>query len=228
MFADREPYVYLARYPLAFRDSIDDGLRPPVLDIHRPQGHHDTITANNQPGQLASPQTIIPIMDSITHLTNKILIDRARQGLPQQPQQDQIPSTAPPPYTASEDNDNSDSDSEDEDEDPSPLSLTINAATSIQGNNNLVPTSASPLADATKFSALLLHAVKRINDSASSGDGGKGRGRVNVALTINCGVTVVGDRNVVGSVGLRAKQGSATGGAVEGSGLKRKAASEVS
>lgn len=144
-------------------------------------------------------------MDSLTHFTQKIMIERARQGL--QPQaSDPIPETAPPPYTPSEDNNNdddsdSDSDSDEELDDP-PIKLTINAANSIQGSNNLVPTSPSPLADATKFSALLLHAVNRIN---AAGSGSRSKGRVNVDLTINCGVTIVGDRNVVGNVGLKAK-----------------------
>lgn len=143
-------------------------------------------------------------MDSITHLTQKILAERARQGLHQR--HDPIPETAPPPYTASEDDlssDSSDSDDSEDEEDTTPVKLTINAANSIHGNNNLIPTSSSPLSDATKFSALLLHAVNRINASAMPVE--HRRRRVNVDLTINCGVTVVGDRNVVGNVGLKPK-----------------------
>lgn len=144
-------------------------------------------------------------MDSINHLTQTILVERARQTINQS---DQLPDTAPPPYTASEENDSDSgsacSDEDDEDDDTSSVKLTINAANSIEGSNNLVPTSPSPLADATKFSALLLHAVNRINSTA----GTKRQGRINVELTINCGVTVVGDRNVVGNIGLKPKAGA--------------------
>jgi hypothetical protein len=93
-----------------------------------------------------------------------------------------------------------------------PFKLTINAATSIQGTNNLVPTSPAPLADASRFSTLLFHAIAQINaatdQSPQTGDPqrpphGRHRRAIKVDLTINCGVTVIGDRNVVGNVGLK-------------------------
>ena len=130
-------------------------------------------------------------MDQIAHMSQKILAERARR----MPQRQPPPDSAPPPYTSSDD----DSDDSDDDEPTCPLNVTINAANSIRGSNNLVPTSASPLSDATKFSTILLHAIKQLN--AASGSGRK----LKVDLTINCGVTIVGDRNVVGSIGLRAK-----------------------
>lgn len=142
-------------------------------------------------------------MDQITHLTQKMLAERARQ-------QQSPPETAPPPYSAADDD--SDADSDDEDDEPwMPVKLTINAAHSIQGSNNLVPTSPTPLADATKFSTLLLHAVNQINAANCTANANterafaKPRRSLKVDLTINCGITVIGDRNVIGNVGLKPK-----------------------
>ena len=139
-------------------------------------------------------------MDPITHISQKILAERARQGAQQQ--RSPPPESAPPPYTPSDSGD--DSDEEQEDEPSSPLKLTINAAHSVQGSNNLVPTSPTPLADATKFSTILLHAINQIN-SAATVSHLKSRRAVKVDLTINCGITVIGDRNVIGNVGLKPK-----------------------
>ncbi|KAF2161788.1 hypothetical protein M409DRAFT_58864 [Zasmidium cellare ATCC 36951] len=140
-------------------------------------------------------------MDSITRLSQKILAERARNGT----QPNQTPSTAPPPYSESD----MDSDDEDSDDESSPpVKLIVNAAHSIQGSGNLVPTSATPLADATKFSTLLLHAVNQINavnNKSSTSATPTCRRPLKVDLTINCGVTVVGDRNVIGNVGLKPK-----------------------
>ncbi|KAI7388963.1 hypothetical protein KC328_g8683 [Hortaea werneckii] len=114
-------------------------------------------------------------------------------------------------------------DSEDEDNEPddhhhppsSPLKLTLNAAHNIQGSNNLVPTSPSPLADATRFTTLLLAAVKQLNAAATSDPvppssrifpaAAKRAPPLTVDLTINCGITIIGDRNVVGNVSLKPK-----------------------
>ncbi|TKA72035.1 hypothetical protein B0A55_05739 [Friedmanniomyces simplex] len=137
-------------------------------------------------------------MDPIQHICNKLNAERARYQ--------QAPSTSepPPPYTPSDtDSDNDgDDDPEAADEDAftsSPLRLTINAAHQIQGSNNLVPTSPSALADASKFSALLLTAVNQLNAAPDA------KRRLKVDLTINCGITVIGDRNVIGNVGLKPK-----------------------
>ncbi|KAK1062837.1 hypothetical protein LTR74_009917 [Friedmanniomyces endolithicus] len=168
-------------------------------------------------------------MDSIQHICNKLTAERAhhRQSL-------STATTPPPPYTPSDTTDagnDSDSDSDNSDDEPDdipvpnkpttmssssppPLTLTINAAHQIQGSNNLVPTSPSILADARNFSVLLLAAVQQLNASAAKG----GKKGVRVDLTINCGVTVVGDRNVIGNVGLRARAGVA-GQGVEGGGV---------
>jgi hypothetical protein len=139
-------------------------------------------------------------MDAVTQIAQKMAAERARNVTPVQPP----PETDPPPYSLSEDDDD-DSDSDNEEDSPpvQPLKLTINAAHSIRGTNNLVPTSPSPLSDATKFSTLLLHSINQINNAQNSS-----RRPLRVDLTINCGITVIGDRNVIGAVGLRPKGGS--------------------
>jgi hypothetical protein len=148
------------------------------------------------------------------HLQQKIRVEQIRNAV----QQQQFPSCPPPPY---EDDDSDMNSDEEDDEDaeaeaaaidklpPSslPLKLTINAANRIQGNGNLVPISATPLADASSSSHLLLQAVSQLNAVAAAGEGRAAR-PLNVDLTINCGITVIGDRNVVGNVGLRPKAGT--------------------
>ncbi|KAK3708920.1 hypothetical protein LTR37_011250 [Vermiconidia calcicola] len=166
-------------------------------------------------------------MDPVTQMTNMVLAERTRRESQQQQTPPITPDDAapPPPYTDSD----SGSESDDEVEPESPLSLTINAAHSIQGCNNLVPTSPTPLADATKFSTILLHAIKQLNNAAEPSP--SGRRRLKVDLTINCGITVVGHRNVIGSVGLKPKAaaavvagpGAATGSNNTVAGAKRKA-----
>ncbi|KAI7519020.1 hypothetical protein KC316_g20283, partial [Hortaea werneckii] len=109
-------------------------------------------------------------MDPLAQLSQKVIPEQTTQFLHQQLHQQQpTPDSAPPPYMPSEHDDYED-DSEDEDNEPndqhppqSPLKLTLNAAHNIQGSNNLVPTSPSPLADATRFTTLLLAAVKQLN-----------------------------------------------------------------
>ena len=139
-------------------------------------------------------------MDSITQIAQKMLAERARQAAHQQPTP---PETAPPPYSASDSDDDSDNEGE-ADMPSSPVKLTINAAHSIRGSNNLVPTSPSALQDATKFGSILLQAVDQINNTAHQ-PGRKPYRSVNIDLTINCGITVIGDRNVIGNVALKPK-----------------------
>lgn len=105
----------------------------------------------------------------------------------------------PPPYT------DADSDFEPDSEDSAdlPHKITINAGHTIHGYNNLVPITISPatIATAAKMSAALLNAVARLNDAAADGSSK----RLRLDLTINCGVTVTGGRNVIGQVGLKPK-----------------------
>jgi hypothetical protein len=161
---------------------IDNFTSPPDIN----SAPHPTTTS-----QLHNFITIT--MDPIAQLSQKLAAEQVYQSIRQQPTP---PETAPPPYTPSD----LDSDSEDEDEaDEEPMKLTINAAHRVQGSNNLVPTSATPLADATRFSTLLLTAVNQINRTAEA----RPRRGLKVDLTINCGITVVGDRNVIGNVAVK-------------------------
>ncbi|CAK4034604.1 Hypothetical predicted protein [Lecanosticta acicola] len=167
-------------------------------------------------------------MDSAAHLTQKLLAERARNRQQHQ-QQQQDP---PPPYSESDNDADPDSDDEEDEEEgedyESPMKLVINATNTIKGSNNLVPTNnPSPLADASKFSTLLLHAIKQI-DAANAADSTKPNRGLKVDLTINCGITVIGDRNVVGNVGLKPKGASAGSASASAStavvaGAKRKA-----
>lgn len=104
----------------------------------------------------------------------------------------------PPPYT------DTDSDAGDYEQQQPQHKLTINAEHKITGQGNLVPLNPSALADATKFSAILLSAIARLN-SAASADGDGQKRQLCVDLTINCGVTVMGSRNVVGNIGVKRK-----------------------
>lgn len=140
-------------------------------------------------------------MATITQLTNKIMAERARQQLQQPATHQPIHTAPPPPYTESESD--SDSDSDDDESDEEPMKLVINANHSIHGSNNLVPTSPSALSDATKFSTILLNAITQLNGAAGAQTGQARPLRVD--LTINCGIAVVGNRNVIGNVGLRPK-----------------------
>ena len=136
-------------------------------------------------------------MDPFTRTNPKMLAERVRRHT-------SPPETAPPPPYSPPESDESDEDSDDDPyEEPSslPLKLTIDASNSVQGSNNLVPTSPTQLPDAAKISSLLLHAVNQINQSGHETSGG--RSPLRVDLTINCGNTIVGDRNVIGNVGLR-------------------------
>lgn len=160
-------------------------------------------------------------MDSITHITNKMLVERARQQQQQTPRE-----SAPPPYTAAD----GDSESEgDEDESSMPMKLTVNAAHNVQGCNNLIPTSPQPLADATKFSTLLLHAVNQINAANAKANcnvtcSRKRRRALKIDIAINCGITVVGDRNVIGHVAMKPRAPAAAASSCSAvAGAKRKA-----
>jgi cytoskeletal protein RodZ len=136
---------------------------------------------------------------TITQLTNKIMAERAHQPAIHQA----IDTAPPPPYTESTSDTDDDSDDDDEQE---PMKLVINANHTVHGSNNLVPTSPSILADATKFSAILLSAVTQLNNAVAAANAQTGQPHcLRVDLTINCGIAVVGDRNVIGNIGLKPK-----------------------
>lgn len=136
-------------------------------------------------------------MDTITQLTNKLMAEHNRQPAPFHQATENAP---PPPYTDSDSDSDSDSDEEE------PMKLTINANHSIHGSNNLVPTSPSTLADATKFSTILLNAINQLNNAAAATPANTSQSRrLRVDLTINCGIAVVGNRNVIGNIGVKPK-----------------------
>jgi hypothetical protein len=131
-------------------------------------------------------------MDSLMHSCQKIMLERAT-GEEGEHHPQELSDIPPPAYTA-EDNL---SDSEDEDEDPSPISLVLNADTKVHGTGNMIAT--PPLADATRLSALLLAAVQSLNAArANATASGSPTPVLQVNLTINCGITVIGDKNVIG------------------------------
>lgn len=140
-----------------------------------------------------------------------------------------INTAPPPPYSDS----NSDAD---EDYEP-PQKVVINAEHKITGVGNLVPTNPSALANAAKLSAILFKAITQLNNVANANATADGQTRpLHVDLTINCGVTVYGSRNVVGGFAIRRKETVAEANAAEVvlgaqgtvAGAKRKVDDEVS
>ena len=156
------------------------------------------------------------------------MADRTRH--PTTGQEQPIDTAPPPPYT----DDDSDISSYESEE---PQKLVINAEHRIVGTGNLVSINPSTLADASKFSAILLNAIAQLNAAANSdaGNSDSQARRLCVDLTINCGVSISGSRNVVGNIGLKRKApiampdgGATTAGVVLGAegavgGAKRKA-----
>jgi hypothetical protein len=135
-------------------------------------------------------------MDSLMHSCHKIMLERAStedgEHYPQE-----LPDIPPPAYTAEDNFPDSEDEDEDEDEDPSPIALILNADTKVHGTGNIIAT--LPLADATRLSALLLAAVQSLNAARTNAtESGSSTPVLQVNLTINCGVTVIGDKNVIG------------------------------
>ncbi|THX94071.1 hypothetical protein D6C98_08258 [Aureobasidium pullulans] len=133
-------------------------------------------------------------MDSFMHSCQKILLERAAAANGQQHPQDIT--DLPPAYTAQDTLSDSE-DEDDDDEDPSPITLVLNTDTQVHGTGNMIAT--PPLADATRLSALLLAAVQSLSaaKTAATKPGSK-TPILQVNLTINCGITVTGNNNVVG------------------------------
>ena len=139
-------------------------------------------------------------MSPIAHITNKTIADRTRQPTTNahqiQDAEQAMDNAPPPPY--------SDADSDAGDYEQTHHKLTINAEHKITGQGNLVTLNPSFLADATRFSAILLQTIAKLNSAANADGDGQAR-PLCVDLTINCGVTVIGNRNVVGNIGLKPK-----------------------
>ena len=157
-------------------------------------------------------------MDSIPHALHKIAIERAAAlALPERPLPDCVDSDAPPPYTALPDDahfadDHAQNGAEFEHEydtaDPSQETITLNVGTIVRGSNNIVSAS-SPLADATRLSTLLLATVHKLNARAEEEhlrkEPDQTRTALQVNIVINAGITIIGKRNVVGSIPIRMK-----------------------
>ncbi|KAF2484400.1 hypothetical protein BDY17DRAFT_295569 [Neohortaea acidophila] len=176
-------------------------------------------------------------MDPNKQMSRKMLVERACKTVTHRPQQSQQPNAdpilynpSPPAYCINLGHSVNcdcydclrslppDGSSDDEDEDDeSPLKVTINAEKSINGHGNLVPTT-PPGADAAKISALLLQTLNQINNAATAGQPARAPRRpINVDLTINCGIKIVGDKNVIGHMTLTPKVPSASAVAATGS-----------
>ncbi|KAI5206578.1 hypothetical protein AUEXF2481DRAFT_8635 [Aureobasidium subglaciale EXF-2481] len=133
-------------------------------------------------------------MDSLMHSCHKIMLERASTEDGEHHAQD-ISDHPPPAYSAEDSL--TDSEDEDEDEDPSPITLVLNTDTKVQGTGNMI--ASPPLADATRLSALLLAAVQSLNAAKTSAtQSDSPTPTLHVNLTINCGITVIGDRNIIG------------------------------
>ncbi|KAK6005218.1 hypothetical protein QM012_007997 [Aureobasidium pullulans] len=134
-------------------------------------------------------------MDSLLHSCQKIMLERASTEEDVEHHPRQISDIPPPAYSAEEPL--IDLKDEEDDEDPFPVTLILNADTNIRGTGNMIAT--PPLADATRLSALLLAAVQSLNAAKESAtESGSPTPVLQVNLTINCGITVIGDKNVIG------------------------------
>lgn len=124
------------------------------------------------------------------------------------------PELAPPPYTDSRSfsppaSDGADSCHEDDSDDhtarpvPKPMRVTINAAHQVQGSCNLLPINPTGAHDAARIGAALAHTLEQIQNSRHRGRSRRRESILHLDLTINCGITVVGHRNVIGPVTLK-------------------------
>lgn len=99
----------------------------------------------------------------------------------------------PPPYTPPTEDLFGD---DDEDFMAPTTNITIHVPTSIHGSNNIVN---MPPLDTTRVAAILMAALNQKNNQAAM----VGARQSNFNIQFNCGVHVVGDKNVVGNVGIR-------------------------
>jgi hypothetical protein len=97
----------------------------------------------------------------------------------------------PPPYTPPVNGFFFDEDDEEEETVPT-TNITIHAPTSINGSNNVVTLA---MLDSTRITGLLVSVMNQ--KIAATG------GQSHFTIQINCGMAVVGDRNIVSNVGLR-------------------------
>jgi hypothetical protein len=96
----------------------------------------------------------------------------------------------PPPYTPSTNPFISPAEEEEEEEHPS-TNITFNSPVTIHGSNNIV---SFPSLDLIRMAATIIATVSQKAGLEPS---------KNTSIQVNYGVTVIGDKNVVGSVGIR-------------------------
>jgi hypothetical protein len=84
-----------------------------------------------------------------------------------------------------------DEEEEEEQETVPSTNITFNAPMTIHGSNNIV---SFPSADFTRMAAMIIATVQKTTVQESLR---------NISINLNCGITVVGQRNVIGSVGVR-------------------------
>ena len=119
--------------------------------------------------------------------------------------------TTPPPAYSRAASPSADSDTSDDayvELRPPATTIRINAATTLHGSNNVVCT--SPSFDTARLVAVVSSALARSSVQMKEAS----RRSRNINIEVNCGVTIVGDRNVVGGLPgallLRRRQMSGT------------------
>ncbi|RDI78894.1 Pre-mRNA-splicing factor [Venturia inaequalis] len=88
-----------------------------------------------------------------------------------------------------------DQDPSDEDSPPEAptTTITLSAPITIHGHGNII---SFPAHEFTRMAAWIVTAVQKSNAATASAEGGRGG---NVSVNLNCGITVNGQRNVVGT-----------------------------
>jgi len=132
----------------------------------------------------------------------KALTDRARRAAARQ---QTVVEDAPPPYESDED----DEDEDDENKASPTLKLTINAPRNIRGSGNIISTGNATHSIAAEIRNALSRSVERVNNTDGPHQAPHVR-RTIVHLTINCGLTIIGNQNVVGPVAVKPKPAPGT------------------
>ena len=121
-------------------------------------------------------------MESLLHALSKSAADAAANH-----HSTTLPDSAPPPAYSARPDLGTDMDDEEDGPEPS-TTITVNASTNIQGSSNLTNLTHT---DPARLVAIVLGALNTSSARASR--------RGDVHLNINCGITIVGDRNLVGA-----------------------------
>lgn len=95
----------------------------------------------------------------------------------------------PPPYTPPPRNFFNNADEDDEEEPEPSITFTIHAPTTVHGSNNII---AIPPPDVARLTAAMIGSISQKLNLAR-----------NINVQINCGVSVIGDKNIVGNPAIR-------------------------